>query len=867
MSKPLLSLLIATVLTGCGGGGSEESTSVVDKTTSDTQPGTNNTSQSETNNSTQTTENSVPNADAGKDLSVNIGEEVTLDGSASSDEDGDALTYSWTIVSGPTKDLTIENSVSPTFTPEIEGEYTIALSVNDGTDTSEQDSVIVTVIKPNTAPVAAIKAQESGKQGEAFLLSAENSFDEEGDPLNYTWSFSVVPETSTLTDDELPQSQLSGFTPDVAGDYIIQLIISDRINNSEAVTHTVTVAPNSAPTVEAEIDITFNFGGEAYIYSNVTDEDSTEFNYLWEITGVPDGSELLGFTYDKSYLAYVPDVAGEYTAKLTVNDGFNEVESEMVTANIAEQYEYRYKIGGRTSYYGKVNEPILLDFAKSTSPNGKPLNYTWALRSAPSRSRPSLSTSIIDKAETEFTGDRAGTYQIFVTAKDDEGYGAVESIYVTLFDSATNMIPESRVENPHFIQLGESITLDGTNSYDAEDDLLTYKWKIAYQPPTSKLEIKDPAAATQLLTPTQPGFYSVQLRTYDGNNGNNVTVSSGWFYVFEEQTDVVAFTDGEIFAKEGETITLNGKNSVGVDETVTVAWDIINAPYNSSSTLTNADTLTPSFDLDVDGKFVFQLRLLQDDEVVSISHLTVRSKENAVPVASAGEDKTAVSGERVTLSGANSSDIESSAITYQWNVISVNGDYNSVPYISGKELVEPTLIVEDSFVGEVVIGLVVSDGENVSVRDEAVINFEAPVAATRLERVSMTSFLPTEVEFPYETNEVIEPLLNEPGDGSQILAIFYLHADHADFTMTNIEISDTNNVVEPILEVYNFNYSTEANEKLDHSEDITIKSNRMVSIFIMSPADTNQETALIDLSFEIAETGETFNAVFEYTSN
>ncbi len=50
---------------------------------------------------TISTENSAPVADAGADQAILVNDTVQLDGSGSSDADGDALTYRWSIVSKP----------------------------------------------------------------------------------------------------------------------------------------------------------------------------------------------------------------------------------------------------------------------------------------------------------------------------------------------------------------------------------------------------------------------------------------------------------------------------------------------------------------------------------------------------------------------------------------------------------------------------------------------------------------------------------------------------------------------------------------------------------------------------------------------
>ncbi|GAB3917780.1 hypothetical protein GCM10028804_06510 [Larkinella terrae] len=84
-------------------------------------------------------------ANAGPDQPVQVGQLVTLDGTASKDGPGKPLTYQWTILRKPAKSvvtLALPETARPTFTPDEVGEYELRLTVSNGAATSF-DNVLV----------------------------------------------------------------------------------------------------------------------------------------------------------------------------------------------------------------------------------------------------------------------------------------------------------------------------------------------------------------------------------------------------------------------------------------------------------------------------------------------------------------------------------------------------------------------------------------------------------------------------------------------------------------------------------------------------------------------------------------------------
>lgn len=103
--------------------------------------------------------NQNPVAAAGADQTVDAGDAVVLSGAASTDPDGDSLTYTWAQTAGPNVTLTGATTMSPSFTaPTLVNDVvlTFLLTVSDGRGGLSTDSVSVTVIAPPPPPTILI---------------------------------------------------------------------------------------------------------------------------------------------------------------------------------------------------------------------------------------------------------------------------------------------------------------------------------------------------------------------------------------------------------------------------------------------------------------------------------------------------------------------------------------------------------------------------------------------------------------------------------------------------------------------------------------------------------------------------------------
>jgi predicted outer membrane repeat protein len=116
--------------------------------------------------------NTLPVADAGPNQVVYAWidgiAEVTLDGSASYDPDGDELTYLWNwSIDGNTFDT---NGVNPTIELPV-GVHTISLVVNDGWEDSEPNEVVITVVEPIEGSLWIVPRIINGRCGQQRIIA------------------------------------------------------------------------------------------------------------------------------------------------------------------------------------------------------------------------------------------------------------------------------------------------------------------------------------------------------------------------------------------------------------------------------------------------------------------------------------------------------------------------------------------------------------------------------------------------------------------------------------------------------------------------------------------------------------------------
>ena len=260
-----------------------------------------------------------PVAVAGANIRINEGLLVTLDGSASYDNDNNPLKYSWK--SPPGIKLNDSTLVKPQFTApqvNVNTNYTFTLVVNDGTSNSDPSSVIVTVLQVNKPPVANAGPDRSYPEGSTVSLDGSSSYDTDGEAISYSWTSldGIVLFDAKSMAPTFIATQVSNDTK-----YRFRLIVFDGVAYSAADTVTITsLQVNKMPVAFAGGDQTVNEGAKVTLDGSLSsDPDGNPITYLWTS---PANAILSSRTVSKpTFTAPAVYRDSTITISLVVNDG------------------------------------------------------------------------------------------------------------------------------------------------------------------------------------------------------------------------------------------------------------------------------------------------------------------------------------------------------------------------------------------------------------------------------------------------------------------------------------------------------------------------------------------------------------------
>ncbi|RLB58690.1 MAG: hypothetical protein DRI34_04105 [Deltaproteobacteria bacterium] len=236
------------------------------------------------------------------------------------------LSYSWDFGDGSSS-----SEPQPSHLYAQDGDYTAVLTVSDADGDSATAQVDITAIAPETPVVTVAAAPETGPAPLAVSFSCTVTGGSA--PYTYLWDFGDGTQ-STL--------QNPGHTYTQIGDYQASCTAIDQFGQSGQGSITVSAQdPNQAPVID---DLTVANGWEnttqtcaavaqtmVQLVVSAHDDNNDVLTYQWSFDSVPAGSTTQFNNPGVMNPTFVPDLAGDYVARVRVEDGRGGLDSRVVT--------------------------------------------------------------------------------------------------------------------------------------------------------------------------------------------------------------------------------------------------------------------------------------------------------------------------------------------------------------------------------------------------------------------------------------------------------------------------------------------------------------------------------------------------------
>ena len=457
--------------------------------------------------------NHAPVANAGPDQTAAIGQLVTLDGSASSDPDGDALTFAWSLVSvpaGSASTLTDASSVAAHLTPDLAGIYVVQLIVNDGTLSSAPDTATITVSLSNHAPLAAPDSYPASEDS-ALVVAAPgvlaNDSDADGDALSALLVSGPLHGTLVLGANGsftyTPEANFNGLDS-----------FSYRASDGTALSATTTVslnvaAVNDPPVANAGADQTVSTSQLVTLDgSGSSDPDGDVLLYVWTIVSAPAASTATLSDPTSVMPTFTPDLGGTYEIELIVGDG-SATDADQVTLTVSQTE--RVPIAANDSYSAVEDTALTVAapgvLVNDSDADGDPLSALLASGPAHGTLTLNVSGSFVYTPNANYAGPDSFTYRA------SDGIADSNTATVNIDVVAVNDPPEANDDvatTPEDTAVMISV-LANDNDVDGSIDLTSFL--IVAPPVHGTTQVADPATGLIQYTPFTD-FHGTDTFTY-----------------------------------------------------------------------------------------------------------------------------------------------------------------------------------------------------------------------------------------------------------------------------------------------------------------------------------------------------------------
>ena len=476
-------------------------------------------------------------------LRLNFTENLHVNASDTADPEGDEIqTGEWTDYeqAGISIAASYPLEWNRTFENAPDREFTYTLAFSDGLNPTVYYNISVELQNEYPHPSFTV-SRDSNLSESLITFDGTASFDPEGDPIDSWWHSDIDGDLPAEVGNPLAlQTHLS------QGTHTLSLRLSDddsyHVNQWSNPFEITLVVVNSPPRTQIMLPANGTTGNSGQLidfsafgsgdWDAPCDEAFADMSSGWWCNpgspATPDTvtpvwtSDLLSEPFGTDWEVQARLPAGLNVVTLTVSDSINPAETTSVTLNISKSAPILVLTSPLDGIEVVSDELILFDPQQSWDPDGDSfiLTVTSDLLEEP----------ILDRVSPAFWYSRyvpAGEHLLTFTLTDADNMSSSETRSIIVLASPPVAIIGSPIDGESF-DPGTNVQFLGNESWDADDDIILYRWYLGEG--AGAILLNETVNANQTLP---PGNHRISLQVKDTRGASgwafaNITVRSSW---------------------------------------------------------------------------------------------------------------------------------------------------------------------------------------------------------------------------------------------------------------------------------------------------------------------------------------------------
>lgn len=361
---------------------------------------------------------------------------------------------------------------------------------------------------------------------------------------------------------------------------------------------------------------------------------------------------------------------------LTVTDAQGRKDMDSVAVKVNWVFENRpptARAGEDQDVDGE--EEVVLNGSGSTDPDDGIAAYHWVQTGGAENVTLTGATTAVARFTAPIAENDPLELVFELTVTDKGGQSDTDEVTITV--SVGNHSPEARArarDDQTTVRETETVTLDGSDSFDMDGDPLFYVWRQVEG--AGEVELMQPTSAQSIfiapMVSGDPVALTFELTVSDDKGG----VAFDRVVITVEDVGEPPFADAgrSQMVYVGDTVKLDGSGSFDLDgDIVSYQWTQVNTPIVEDLTDEKSATATFVAPVVAEGQITLIFQLTVTDDTGLIDSDTVKigvSSGKAPPVADAGPDQIVNEGDNVVLNGSGSSDLTEKITGYRWEQVS-----------------------------------------------------------------------------------------------------------------------------------------------------------------------------------------------------